>query len=77
MPDKFHIMSGMARLDAVHTDGIAIGRVARLAPVEIVHRERCVTRNLIQALPVRDRLLNCILIVENLISTDDRLDATR
>lgn len=77
MSDELYVMSGMARLDTIHADRVAVRRVAGLAPVEVVHRKRRVTRNLVQTLSVRHRLLDGVLIVEDLVATDDRLHTTR
>lgn len=66
MPYKLDVVSRMTGLDAINADGIAIGGVARLAPVEIVHREGGIRGDLVQALTVRHRLFHGVLVVENL-----------
>ena len=35
--DELNVVTGMARLDAVDANGVAVGRVARAASVEVVH----------------------------------------
>lgn len=75
MSDELHVVSRMARLDAIDADRVAIRGVARLAPVEIVHRERRVTGYLVQALAVRHGLLHRVLIVEDLVAAHYRLHA--
>lgn len=77
MPYKFNIVSSMASFDAIDADRIAVGRVARLAPIKIVHGERRVTRDLVQTLPVDNRLLHSVLITKNLVTPNNRLHSTR
>lgn len=76
MPDELDIMSSMASLDAIHANRIPVCRVAGLTSVEIVHWERRVTGNLVQTLPVRDRLFHRILVVEYLVPPYDGLYTT-
>jgi uncharacterized membrane protein len=40
-------MSSMASFNAINTYGVALGRVARLASIEVMHRERRVARYLV------------------------------
>jgi hypothetical protein len=47
MPNELHFMSSMAGFNAIDTNGIALGRVARLASIEVMHRERRVTGDLV------------------------------
>lgn len=78
MPDELHVMSLMADLDAVDADRVPIRRIARVAAVEVVHRERCVRGDFVQALTAAHRLLHLVVIVEDLVGTaNDRLDAAR
>lgn len=70
MPNKLDVVSRMTGLDAIHADGIAIGGIARLASVEIVHREGGIRGDLVQALTVRHCLLHSVLVVENLYKTN-------
>lgn len=77
MSNKLNVMSSVARLDAVHTNRVAIRRVASLTPVEIVHGERRVAGYLIEALSVCDSLLDSILIVEDLVASDYGLHSAR
>ena len=37
MPNELHLMTMVAVLDAVHTDGVTFRRVASSAAVEVVH----------------------------------------
>ena len=66
--DELHVVTRMTRFDAVDADGVAIGRVARTAAVEVVHGERRVRRDLVQALAAVHRFLHGVLVVENLVS---------
>lgn len=75
MAYKLDVMTGVARFDAIHTDCIAIGGIARMAAVEIMHRERGVGRDFVQTLPARYRLLHLVLVVKYLVPADDRLHA--
>lgn len=76
MPDELDVMSLMTDLDAVNANCVAICRVACVAPVEVVHRKRCVRGDLVQTLPAAYRLLHLVVIVENLVGTaDDWLNA--
>ena len=68
MSNVLDAVSGVADLDAVDADGILLGGVARLAPVEVVHRERRVARDLVQALAGLNRLLHHVLVVEDLVA---------
>lgn len=77
MSNKLDVVSRMASLYAIDADRVAIRRVARLAPVEVVHGKRRVTRYLVEALSVRDRLLHGVLVVEYLVAAHYRLDAAR
>lgn len=77
MSDKFDVMPRMARLDAIHADGVAIGRITRLTPIKIVHGKRSITGYLVQALSVGDGLLHGVLIVENLVPSHDGLHPAR
>jgi len=47
MPNELHFMSGMTGFNTIDTNGIALGRVARLASIEVMHRERCVAGDLV------------------------------
>lgn len=76
MPNKLDVMTSMASLDAIDADGISISGVASLAPVEVMHGERCVTRYLVQALSIGHRLLDSILVVEYLVASNNGLHAT-
>lgn len=77
MPDELDIMARMTCLDAVHADRVPIGCVARVTPVEVVHRKRRVRADLIQTLPTGDGLLHLVLIIEDLVAPRYGLDATR
>lgn len=66
MSDKLDIVSGMTSFDAIHADGISIGRIASLTTIEVVHREGSIAGYLIQTLSVCYSLFYCILIVEYL-----------
>lgn len=78
MPNELNVMSLMANLDAVDANGISIGRIARVTAIEVMHRERSVRRDFIQALTAADRLLNLIVVVEDLVSAaNHRLNAAR
>lgn len=74
MPDELDIMSSMASLDTINANRVTIRRVASLASIEIVHGKRSITRDLVQALTVRNGLLHRVLIVEYLIPAHDWLD---
>lgn len=50
MPDELDVVARVTRLDAVDADRISIGRVAGVAPVEVVHREGRVRADLVQTL---------------------------
>lgn len=76
MPDELDVMARVARLDAVDADRVPIGRVARVAPVEVVHREGRVRADLVQTLTTGDGLFHLVLVVEDLIASRNRLDAT-
>lgn len=75
MPDELDVVTRVARLDAVDADRVPVRRVARVAPVKVVHRERRVRANLVQTLPPGDGLFHFVLIVEDLVASRDRLDA--
>jgi hypothetical protein len=47
MPNELHFMSSMARFNAIDANCIALGCVARLASIEVVHRERRVAGDLV------------------------------
>lgn len=68
MANVLDTMTGVADFDAVHTDGVLVGGVAGLAPVEVVHGERGVARDLVQALTSLNRLLHHVLVVEDLVT---------
>lgn len=74
MPDELNIMSSMASLDTINANRVTVRRVASLAPIEIVHGERSITRNLVQTLTVRHGLLHRVLIIEYLVPPHDRLN---
>lgn len=74
---KLDIVARMACLDAIHANRIPIRCIARLTPIEVVHRKRRITADLVQTLATRDGLLHFVLILENLIPTDCRLNAAR
>lgn len=67
MSNKFYVVPLMAFLDAVHTDGIAVCRVAGVTSVKIVHWIAGVTGNLVQALTSAYSFFNGILIVHYFI----------
>lgn len=77
MPDELDIMARMTRLDAVHANRVPIGCVARVTPVEVVHRKRRVRADLVQTLTAGDGLLHLVLVVEYLVSPRDGLHTTR
>ena len=77
MSNELHVMPGVTYLDAVDADGVAIRCVARLASVEVVHRERRVTGYLVQTLSVRDGFLHRVLIIEYFVTSNDRLHPAR
>lgn len=76
MSDELDVMSSMASLNAIDANRISVRRVAGLAPVEVVHREGSVTRNLVQTLPVRHGLFHRVLVVEYLVPAYDGLHTT-
>jgi len=47
MPNELHFMPSMAGFNTIDTNGVALGRVARLASIEVVHRERRVAGDLV------------------------------
>ena len=47
MPNELHFMSSMAGFNTIDTNGVALGRVARLASIEVMHRERRVAGDLV------------------------------
>ena len=61
-------MACMTCVDAVHTDGVAVCRVAGSTTVEVVHREAGVRRYLVQALAAPNCLLHGVVVVINLIA---------
>lgn len=77
MPDELDVMSGMASLDAINTNRISVCGITSLAPVEVMHGERRVTRYLVQALPICDRLFHRVLIIKNLIPSHNGLHTAR
>lgn len=68
MSDEFDVVARVTSLYAVHTYCIAVCRVAGLTAIEVVHGERGVRRDLVQALAVADCLLYRVLIIEDLIA---------
>lgn len=77
MPDELDIMARMTRFDTVHADSVPIGRIARMTPVEVVHRKRGVRADLIQTLSTRHGLLHFVLVVEYFIPSRNRLYTAR
>lgn len=73
MPDELDIMSSMASLDTINANRVPVGRVASLAPIEIVHGERSITRDLVQTLTVGDGLLYRVLVIKYLVPSHDGL----
>jgi len=69
-------MTSMTILDAIHADGVAVGCVAGLAAVEVVHGKGGVAANLVQALPAGDGLLHLVLVVKNVVAPSNWLNAT-
>lgn len=72
---ELHVMARMTILDAIDADGIAVGCVARLAAVEVVHGKGGVAAYLVQALPAGDGLLHLVLVVEYVIASRYGLNA--
>lgn len=68
-------MSSMASLDTINANRVPVRRVASLAPIEIVHGERSITRDLVQTLTVRHGLLHRVLVIKYLIPPHDGLNA--
>jgi len=65
--DELDVVTRMARLDAVDANGVAVGGVARAAAVEVVHGERRVRGDLVEALAAVHRFLDSVLVVEYLV----------
>lgn len=72
MSDELHVMASMTCFDTVDTDGVTISCVAGLAAVEVVHRERCVTRDFVQTLAVAHRFLHCVLIAKYFVDCNHK-----
>ena len=67
VPDELDLVTRVTRFYAVDTDGVPVCRVTRPTPVEVVHRETCITGDLVQALATRHSLFHHVLITENLV----------
>lgn len=74
MSYELHVMASMTILDAVYADGVAVGCVARLAAVEVVHGEGGVAADLVEALPTGDCLFHLVLVVEDVVAAGNWLD---
>lgn len=61
MPDELDIVARVARFDTVDADRVAVGRVARVAAVKVVHRKGRVRADLVQALSSGNGLLHLVL----------------
>lgn len=72
MSNELDLVALVALLDAVRADRIAGGRVAGVATIEVGHRERAAAGDLVQALAGVDRLLDQILVLEDLVSLKNR-----
>lgn len=64
VPDKLHVVSRMARLDAVDAYGVAVRRVARPTAIKVVHREGRIRGDLVQTLTAVDGFLDGVLVIE-------------
>lgn len=73
MPDELDVVSSMASLDAIDTNGVAVSGVAGLTAIEVVHGKGSVTGDLVEALTIGDGLFHRILVVEDLVAAHDRL----
>lgn len=71
MSDELDLVPCMARLDAVDAYSISVSGVASLTSVEIVHRERCVTRYFVKTLSISHSFLNSVLITEYFVTCNN------
>jgi hypothetical protein len=65
--DEFDVVPSMTRFDAIDANGVAVRCVAGATAVKIMHRERCVGRDLVKTLTTIYGLLNRVLIIKDLV----------
>lgn len=75
MSYKLDVMTSMTILNAIDAYGIAVGCVAGLAAVEVVHGKGGVAANLVQALPAGYGLFHLVLVVEDVVAPRYGLNA--
>lgn len=67
MTDKLHVVPGMTRFDTIDAYSVPVRCVAGATAVEIVHRERCVGRDLVKTLTTIHGLFNRVLVIKDLV----------
>lgn len=65
--DEFDVVSGMTCLNTVNAYSVTIGCITGATSVEIMHREGCVRRDLVEALTTIHGLLYRILVIKDLV----------
>jgi len=74
--NKLDIVTRVARLDAIDTNGIAVGGVACATSIEVVHRKTCIARDLVETLASIHSLFDGVVVVEHFVLLQNRLHST-